>query len=97
MHLTADNLLFLLLSQAAYDLLELDPFRTSVGRVGVVISHEVAYQLHLNPSQPVRYFMWNSTAAAYPNKTITSGKLKEKERDMLGNLMLKNIMSFVVL
>jgi hypothetical protein len=40
--------------KAAYDLLEPDPLRTAVGAVGVVLSADVAFQLHLNPSQPVR-------------------------------------------
>lgn len=58
--------------QAAYDLLEFDPFRTRYGGLGVVISGEAAYQLHLNPPhQPVKLFHWNGTASTYPNKTIS--------------------------
>jgi len=61
---------------AAYELLEYDPFRREVGHLAVVTSPDVAFQLHLNRNQPVRYFAWNSTGPAdstvYPNKTITS-------------------------
>ncbi|TRY73306.1 hypothetical protein TCAL_02245 [Tigriopus californicus] len=59
--------------QAAYDLLEFDPFRTRYGGLGVVVSQATAYQLHLNPPhQPVKLFHWNGTASTFPNKTISN-------------------------
>ena len=48
--------------------------RTAVGAVGIVVSDELAFSLHLNPSRPVRYFHWDGSSFAYPNKTIRSAE-----------------------
>lgn len=55
----------------AYRLLELDPFQRHFGGIGVVTSKRVAFHLQLDSSRTVRYFHWNGTNVAYPNKTVT--------------------------
>jgi len=57
---------------ATYHFLEHDPFQNKLGGIGIVTSPQVAFQLQLDTSRPLRYFHWNGTSVAYPNKTIST-------------------------
>jgi len=57
---------------ATYHFLEHDPFQNKLGGIGIVTSPQVAFQLQLDTSRPLRYFHWNGSSVAYPNKTIST-------------------------
>ena len=63
-------------------MLEVDPFRTYLGGVAAITSRSLAVQIHLNATSgpPIRFYSWNGTSFAYPNKTIGSNP---NSKDML--------------
>ena len=73
-HSKSSNRYFQTFLSTSYLMLEVDPFRTYLGGVAAITSSSLAAHVHLNLTSgpPIRFYTWNGTSFAYPNKTIGS-------------------------
>ena len=73
-HSKGTNRYFQTFLSTSYSMLEVDPYRSYLGGVAAITSRSLAAQIHLNATSgaPIRFYTWNGTSYAFPNKTIGS-------------------------